>query len=73
MLTKEKIDRINELARKQRKKELSPEEREEQSLLRREYVEAVKTSLRQTLDSIKIVDAYDTECQPGCDCRHHKH
>ena len=35
------IDRINELARKAKTQELTPEEKKEQQILRREYVDAV--------------------------------
>ena len=46
-----KIDRINELARKSKTEAgLTPEEREEQAALRREYVDAVKQSLQGHLD-----------------------
>lgn len=51
-----KIDRINALARKQRESGLSPEEKEEQKQLRQEYVQAVRTNLRSTLDNTIILD-----------------
>ena len=50
------LDRINELARKQRSVGLSEEEKIEQAQLRKEYIEAFKNSLRSQLDSIVIVD-----------------
>ena len=50
------LDRINELARKQRSEGLTEEEKEEQAMLRKEYIEAFKNSLRSQLDSIVIVD-----------------
>lgn len=50
------LDRINELARKQREVGLTDEEKEEQAKLRKEYIEAFKNSLRSQLDSIVIVD-----------------
>ena len=50
-----KIDRINELARKSKTEEgLTPEEKEEQAALRREYVAAVRASLTARLDSTVI-------------------
>jgi uncharacterized protein YnzC (UPF0291/DUF896 family) len=52
----EKIDRINELARKAKSEGLTAEETEERRLLREEYLEAVRTNFRQTLESIKFVD-----------------
>lgn len=50
------LDRINELARKQRAEGLTDEEKEEQAVLRKEYIEAFKASLRSQLDSIVVVD-----------------
>lgn len=55
-MTKERIDRINELARKAKTPEgLTREEQAEQAALRREYVEAVKSSLRGHLDNTVIL------------------
>ncbi len=58
MITKDKIDRINELYRKQKADGLTDDEKTEQAQLRREYVDGVKNSLRQTLDSIKVMDRH---------------
>lgn len=55
MITQEKIDRINELARKSRSAGLSPAEKEEQATLRQEYIDAYKASLRSQLDSTVIL------------------
>ncbi|HBN10036.1 MAG TPA: DUF896 family protein [Cyanobacteria bacterium UBA8530] len=63
MIDPKKIERINELARKARESSLSEEEKAEQAILRREYVEAVKTNLKSSLDSLA--------CQPDCDCGKH--
>ena len=50
-----KIDRINELARKSKTEAgLTPEEKEEQAALRREYVAAVRANLTAQLDSTVI-------------------
>lgn len=51
-----KIDRINFLARKSRTEELTPEEREEQAVLRREYIDSFKRSLVGQLENTYIVD-----------------
>ena len=56
VLIQEKIDRINELARKSREQELTKEEKEEQAQLRKEYIEAIKSNFRATLENIEIVD-----------------
>ena len=49
-MNKEKIDRINELARLAKQRELTDSEREEQAALRREYLEFFRASLRATDD-----------------------
>lgn len=55
MMTQEKIDRINILARKAKSPEgLTPEETAERDTLRREYVEAFKKNLTAQLNSTVI-------------------
>ena len=51
-----KLDRISELARLSKQRELTEEEKAEQAVLRREYIDAHKNNLRKQLDNIKIVD-----------------
>lgn len=51
-----KIDRINELARKQREVGLTEQEKEEQATLRKEYIASWRKSVEQTLDNTYIVD-----------------
>lgn len=51
-----KIDRINELTRISRERELTTEETAERHLLRREYVDACKASLKSHLGSIRFAD-----------------
>ena len=49
-----KIQRINELSKKERNGEtLTPEEKAEQTALRREYIDAVKRNMRSQLSGIK--------------------
>lgn len=50
----DKIKRINELYHKSQAEGLTPEEKEEQALLRKEYVASVRANLRGQLDSITI-------------------
>lgn len=59
-----KIDRINELARKAKQVELTKEEKEEQEKLRREYIDAYRESLRSQLHSIKVVDSKGNDITP---------
>ena len=51
-----RIDRINELARLSRERELTSAEKEEQAKLRGEYVAAFKASLVAQLDNTYIID-----------------
>ena len=56
MISNKKIKRINILAKKSKNEGLTKEEKLEQDLLRKEYVENVKKSLKNQLDNIEIVD-----------------
>lgn len=60
-MTQEKIDRINELARKQKTVGLTEEEKQEQYVLRREYVEGFKRSLVSQLENTYIVEPDGTK------------
>lgn len=55
-MEKEKIERINFLAKKSREEGLSDAEKEEQKLLREEYLSMIRKNFRATLDNIEIVD-----------------
>ncbi len=54
-VTQDKIQRINELARKSRDQGLTEEEKAEQQALRKEYVEAMKQSLKSQLDASVVI------------------
>lgn len=47
-MEKTKIDRINELGRIAKQRELTPEETEERRVLREEYMQEVRRQLRGT-------------------------
>ncbi len=51
-----KIDRINELARKQKSVGLTEEEKAEQAVLRREYIDSFKASLVSQLENTYILN-----------------
>ncbi|MBQ9136514.1 MAG: DUF896 domain-containing protein [Lachnospiraceae bacterium] len=51
------IARINELYHKSKAEGLTPEEKEEQARLRREYIANVRANLRGQLNNIDIVNA----------------
>ena len=55
-MTKEKIARINELARKMKTVGLTEEEKTEQAALRKEYVASVVGNLKSQLDNTYVVD-----------------
>ncbi len=55
-MTEEKINRINELARKSKSIGLTDEEKKEQSRLRREYIDSFKASLIGQLENTYIID-----------------
>lgn len=61
----EKIKRINELYRKSKAEGLTEAERQEQKLLRTEYLEAVKRNLRRQLNSIDIEEKDGTVINLG--------
>lgn len=50
------LDRINELARKQRTEGLTEEEIKEQVQLRAQYIAAIRRNLRSQLDNIDILE-----------------
>lgn len=60
-MTQEKIDRINELSRKQKTVGLTEEEKQEQYILRREYIESFKASLVSQLENTYIVEPDGTK------------
>ena len=53
-MDKIKIDRINELARKSKTEELTPEEKAEQKKLREEYILEFRAGMRGILDNTYI-------------------
>ena len=60
-MTQEKIDRINELARKKKTVGLTDEELIEQQALRREYIDGFKASLVSQLENTYIVEPDGTK------------
>ncbi|HPJ03163.1 MAG TPA: DUF896 domain-containing protein [Candidatus Limiplasma sp.] len=53
-MDKAKIDRINELARIKKERGLSAEELNEQTALRREYIDEFKQNVHATLKNVRI-------------------
>ena len=57
-MIREKLDRINELARLSKERALTPEERAEQAALRKEYVAEWRQGAIQVLENTYIVDEH---------------
>ena len=55
-MTREIMDRISELSRKSRSVGLNAEEKEEQRILREEYLADIRRNFKATLDSVEIID-----------------
>ena len=64
-MSKTRIERINELARKQKTEGLTEEEKAEQKKLRQEYLDAVKANVIAQLDNTYIVEPDGTEHKLG--------
>lgn len=54
MVSKEKINRINQLANLSKERELTEEEQAERAQLRKEYIESFRKTFKQQLENIDI-------------------
>ena len=61
MVDQKKIDRINELARKNKAEGLTPEEIKERDALRKEYLANFRKNFRARLENIKVVSPEEYE------------
>ena len=50
----EKVERISELTRISRERELTPEEQAERAALRKEYLDGFRENMRQVLEGITL-------------------
>ena len=64
-MDEKRIARINELYHKSKEAGLTEEEKAEQARLRREYVEAVRASLRGQLNNVDILEKDGTVTNLG--------
>ncbi|RDY68529.1 MULTISPECIES: DUF896 domain-containing protein [Halobacillus] len=64
MLSKEKINRINELANKSKQEELSKEEKAEQQKLRQEYLKNARQSFKNQLKGVTVIDPNGDDVTP---------
>ncbi len=60
----ELIKRINHLANKSKKTELSAEEKAEQQKLREEYLDMIRGQVKNQLASVKVVDKEGQDVTP---------
>lgn len=58
------LNRINELANKSKKEELSPDEKKEQAKLRKQYIKEFRGSFKETLMNVKVVDEEGQDVTP---------
>lgn len=64
MLSQDKLDKINQLARKQREDGLTEDEKKEQEELRAEYIKAFRSGMRNSIEGMKIVDEEGNDLTP---------
>ena len=64
-LEKFKLDRINELAHKSKSEGLTPEEKEEQRLLRQEFLAEIRADVKASLESIEFVEEVEGSIEPN--------
>lgn len=64
MLSKEKLARINELSRRARAGILTEEEGKERTLLRKEYLDTFRATMRNNIENIKVVDPEGNDVTP---------
>ena len=64
MLPKEKLNRINELSKKSKTEGLTVQEKEEQQLLRQQYLQVFRSSMKNTLKGVTIVDPNGNDVTP---------
>jgi uncharacterized protein YnzC (UPF0291/DUF896 family) len=61
MFDQKKLDRINELAKKNKNEGLTEEETKEREKLRGEYLENFRAHFRSRLDTVKVVSPEEYE------------
>ena len=64
MISKEKLARINQLAKKAKETGLTEIEAKEQSKLRGEYLQGFRSSMLNTLKSVKVIDPEGNDVTP---------
>ncbi|WP_075980830.1 DUF896 domain-containing protein [Bacillus massilinigeriensis] len=65
MISKEKLARINALAKKSKEEGLTVEEAKEQSSLRSEYLKGFRSSMFNTLKGVTVIDPLGNDVTPN--------
>lgn len=64
MLSKEKLERINALAKKAKTEGLSEVEKTEQQALRQEYLQTFRSGMRNHIEGLKFIDPEGSDVTP---------
>ena len=64
MLTTEKMNRLNELAKKKKAGALTEEEVKEQQALREEYLTTFRESMKNTIENVRVIDTNGEDVTP---------
>lgn len=64
MLSKEKIARINELSKLAKAGKLTEELAKERTALRKEYLDVFRSTMRDTIEHVKVVDEEGNDVTP---------
>ncbi|MDN4493942.1 DUF896 domain-containing protein [Ureibacillus aquaedulcis] len=64
MLSEQKIKRINELSKKAKEGNLTEVEAKERTQLRKEYLDSFRSSFRNTIENVQIIDVTGNDVTP---------
>ncbi|MDN6639968.1 MAG: DUF896 family protein [Tetragenococcus sp.] len=64
MISDEKINRINELAKKKKEQGLTDDEAKEQKDLQQEYLKSFRGGMRKHIEGMKVVDPEGKDVTP---------
>ena len=64
MLTADKLNRLNELAKKKKLGTITDEELKAQQVLREEYLMTFRESMKNTIENVKVIDPNGEDVTP---------
>jgi len=64
MLTPQKIERLNELAKKKKLGTLTDSDVKEQQELREEYLANFRSGMKETIENVKVIDPKGNDVTP---------